>query len=272
MNEFAVSVQIISETGEKTEQIEKPSFIIGRSPSTDLCLRDSTVSRRHLEVIRKDEDVYLKDLSTPNGTFIDGKKLIALEETLYSEGQQIRLGESRTLLIIEVKQISIKELEEEKPSVVEEIGETTRSISISQDATRSNVVPLQSRSTVASAPIQSKVVGGDISFQQYLEETPWDELKSELQGKREKASREIEEMKLKAKEEAERVGQDQRDEIQELKAQLRDEKLYLEKEMQDFRDWKQKQTESLKDEERTRHQELRAKEKEIEQKDRNLEE
>jgi pSer/pThr/pTyr-binding forkhead associated (FHA) protein len=51
--------------------------IIGRDPACEYVILDpqKRVSRRHLELKKEGEVVYIRDLGSKNGTFIDGKKL-----------------------------------------------------------------------------------------------------------------------------------------------------------------------------------------------------
>ncbi|MBV9357367.1 MAG: FHA domain-containing protein [Chloroflexi bacterium] len=50
-------------------------LVVGRSPSTDLQLRDRAVSRRHFEVAWRDDGYVLEDLDSNNGTFVNGQRV-----------------------------------------------------------------------------------------------------------------------------------------------------------------------------------------------------
>ena len=52
-----------------------PSFTVGRHPSSNLCLSDSTVSGRHAEVLTINRDLFVRDLNSTNGTLLNGRKL-----------------------------------------------------------------------------------------------------------------------------------------------------------------------------------------------------
>jgi DNA-binding winged helix-turn-helix (wHTH) protein len=51
--------------------------VIGRDPDTNVCLDDSTVSRRHARVVVSDTSAVLEDLDSKNGTTIRGTRLTA---------------------------------------------------------------------------------------------------------------------------------------------------------------------------------------------------
>ncbi|HEX2055654.1 MAG TPA: FHA domain-containing protein [Nitrospiraceae bacterium] len=59
------------------EEIElaKPSFKIGRKTDNDLCLEDPAVSGYHAKVVKIQEVLFLEDLASTNGTFINDRKI-----------------------------------------------------------------------------------------------------------------------------------------------------------------------------------------------------
>lgn len=48
---------------------------LGRDPSVPLAINDNNVSRRHAEIMKRDEKVFIKDLGSTNGTFINDKQI-----------------------------------------------------------------------------------------------------------------------------------------------------------------------------------------------------
>jgi EAL domain-containing protein (putative c-di-GMP-specific phosphodiesterase class I) len=89
--------------------IHSQVFGIGRKPENALCLPSSCVSSNHAELEQRDDHLFLRDLGSTNGTYINGNKLYG--ETEVVEGDLIqfatmvfRLGhchsqsESRTVL------------------------------------------------------------------------------------------------------------------------------------------------------------------------------
>ena len=55
--------------------VSGPSFTVGRHPSSNLCLSDTTVSGRHAEVLTINRDLFVRDLKSTNGTLLNGRKL-----------------------------------------------------------------------------------------------------------------------------------------------------------------------------------------------------
>lgn len=89
------------------EQIDQ--LVIGRydpntetAPSLDLSpfeAADKGVSRRHAAVIRRDGVLCVVDMGTPNGTFLNGQRLIPNQPRILRDGDDLRLG----YLVLQVK-------------------------------------------------------------------------------------------------------------------------------------------------------------------------
>lgn len=62
--------------GEEIEyQMEKDSVSIGRSSQCDLVITHESMSRQHCKIEFKDSEIYITDLGSINGVYIDGKKI-----------------------------------------------------------------------------------------------------------------------------------------------------------------------------------------------------
>ena len=53
---------------------------------------DKGVSRRHAAIIRKDGSLQVVDKGSPNGTFLNGQKLVSNQPRVLRDGDDIRLG------------------------------------------------------------------------------------------------------------------------------------------------------------------------------------
>ncbi len=73
---------------------DKPVIIVGRADECDLTIDASQVSRRHAKLTRKSDGLYIEDLGSANGTFINGVKI--KKPTLIGPNDVIGLG-SHTL-------------------------------------------------------------------------------------------------------------------------------------------------------------------------------
>jgi putative methionine-R-sulfoxide reductase with GAF domain len=67
---------------------------IGRSHDNHIQMKDRFVSRKHLEISRRNSKFFLKDLKSENGTFVDGEPIRPGKELEVKEGLPISLGMS----------------------------------------------------------------------------------------------------------------------------------------------------------------------------------
>ncbi|MCG8421160.1 MAG: protein kinase [Proteobacteria bacterium] len=74
------------------------TITIGRSSDLDVVLVEDMVSRRHAQIITTANEVYIEDMGSVNGTFINGEKVGRMRLT---EGDRILVGTSIIKLIVE---------------------------------------------------------------------------------------------------------------------------------------------------------------------------
>lgn len=86
-------VFLYAEHGPGTGQllpVGEGALILGRSSSCDLRLPHASISRRHARLTRRGERLFLEDLGSQNGTFLDDERLAGPRELLV--GQRIHIG------------------------------------------------------------------------------------------------------------------------------------------------------------------------------------
>ncbi|MEI8376369.1 MAG: FHA domain-containing protein, partial [Planctomycetota bacterium] len=71
-------------------KITGQTTLVGRDNTCDLVLADPRVSRRHARLVRSGDQVSIEDLGSPNGTFVNGLRISALQ-TLRS-GDLVAIG------------------------------------------------------------------------------------------------------------------------------------------------------------------------------------
>lgn len=81
-------------------ETKKKSIIIGRSQDCDLVVPHTSVSRKHCQIDEIDGSLYVTDLGSSNGTFINSKRLVPSEKQLLSSNEVFIVGklESQALL------------------------------------------------------------------------------------------------------------------------------------------------------------------------------
>lgn len=74
--------------------IKVKSFIIGRSPTCQICVKSQELSREHCRVdIDQRNNIWLTDLNSSNGVFVDNVQLRANVKTKYLTTQQLMMGD-----------------------------------------------------------------------------------------------------------------------------------------------------------------------------------
>ena len=62
---------------------------IGRSPEAEIFLDDVTVSRNHALLVRRRDGLYIDDLGSLNGTYVNRRRI---ESHRLSDGDEIQVG------------------------------------------------------------------------------------------------------------------------------------------------------------------------------------
>jgi len=75
--------------GDPTISIESPIALVGRDSSSDVHLKDASVSRRHAEITLRGEAWIITDQNSGNGIHIDGRRT---QEGALLPGQQLQIG------------------------------------------------------------------------------------------------------------------------------------------------------------------------------------
>lgn len=78
--------------------LEKPEVILGRELNNDIPVPDPEISRRHARFISRADGIYIEDLGSTNGSFVNGVRIKT--PTLLHPGDVITLAES-TVLVFE---------------------------------------------------------------------------------------------------------------------------------------------------------------------------
>lgn len=83
-------IQFNSEGNATQHDLKLTKTTVGRAPHHDLCLPVDSLSSTHCEFLVHDQRVFLSDLQSLNGTFINGQRVMA--PTPLHEGDTIHIG------------------------------------------------------------------------------------------------------------------------------------------------------------------------------------
>lgn len=85
---------------------EAGEIVIGRSSELDMVLVEDMVSRRHAKISVHNGDIFLEDLGSTNGSFVNGEKIT---RTKLAEGDRILIGTSIIKVVASDGAASLKE-------------------------------------------------------------------------------------------------------------------------------------------------------------------
>ncbi|MBF0400674.1 MAG: FHA domain-containing protein [Magnetococcales bacterium] len=73
----------------KSIPLQKETTTIGRTPTNDIAIENLAVSRHHAEIIQQGKGFFLRDLTSSNGTFVNGVRVV---EQPLRDGDTILIG------------------------------------------------------------------------------------------------------------------------------------------------------------------------------------
>ncbi|MDR3659311.1 MAG: FHA domain-containing protein [Mycobacterium sp.] len=77
--------------------LDQPVTSAGRHPDSDIFLDEVTVSRRHAEFRRDNGEFQIVDISSLNGTYVNGKPVAS---AMLANGDEIQIGKFRLVFLI----------------------------------------------------------------------------------------------------------------------------------------------------------------------------
>ena len=78
----------------KSFALESDLVSLGRGSESNIRVRDKSVSRRHLEIIRKGDTYFIKDLRSKNGTYVNHKEIKPGEPFKIEQGLPVVVGKT----------------------------------------------------------------------------------------------------------------------------------------------------------------------------------
>lgn len=84
---------VVLEPESKRGSYEVPlPIVVGRGTEARFRIQQDRISRKHCEIFDRDGDVYLRDLGSTNGTFLDDEQVAASARTPVPPGSVLRVG------------------------------------------------------------------------------------------------------------------------------------------------------------------------------------
>jgi pSer/pThr/pTyr-binding forkhead associated (FHA) protein len=92
-----LAVQSGAEAG-KVFEIDRPLMVIGRQVGNEIQINDGQVSRRHCQLENRDGNLYLTDLGSANGTYLNEHRLTPNQAELFPTNAVLRVGDTSFVL------------------------------------------------------------------------------------------------------------------------------------------------------------------------------
>lgn len=90
--------KLYTQDGRIVIQLDRDTYTIGKKKKeVDLVLEDFAVSRIHARISREQEDIYLEDLNSTNGTYKNGVRMQPYEKTKLEVGDEIKIGKTELI-------------------------------------------------------------------------------------------------------------------------------------------------------------------------------
>jgi DNA-binding SARP family transcriptional activator len=90
-------IEVVTALGRETFLLAAPRLSIGRDADNDVVIEgDTTVSRRHAEILRRGSTWVVRDFGSSNGTFLGGERIDG--ECLLRDGDELGVGDARLVL------------------------------------------------------------------------------------------------------------------------------------------------------------------------------
>jgi hypothetical protein len=143
----------------KTYLLEEDNVSVGRSTGNTVSLETNTISRYHFSITHNDEHVFITDLESVNGTFVDGVRLPSNNPTSLYGGEEILIGDLR---------IIYHQLDEMPTQPIASADDTTQRIELKLPDFRIDVVgPDEPFSPGAHMPAEIAITNTSSQSQRY---------------------------------------------------------------------------------------------------------
>ncbi len=94
----AIHIRLLDPAVDQPRSYKQPEVIIGRDPSCDFSIADSTVSAQHALLKYHHHQWWVEDQHSTNGTFLNKEQL--LTPTVIVSGDELRCGQKAVVITI----------------------------------------------------------------------------------------------------------------------------------------------------------------------------
>jgi pSer/pThr/pTyr-binding forkhead associated (FHA) protein/S1-C subfamily serine protease len=120
-------------SAKKNKIFSNLEYLIGRGKSVDMKIDNPFVSSTHAKIILEDGQIFIQDLDSSNGTYVDNNKIVANKKVLVTNQSKISLANGSISLRFEVE--GDEAVSEKKSAYLEVIKGSSPNIFISEGET-----------------------------------------------------------------------------------------------------------------------------------------
>lgn len=118
-------------------------MLVGRHQQADIVLQESDVSRKHAAFVLKDQALWLQDLNSSNGTFINDVRLTG--ESLLKEGDIVQFASVKFSLLAPAKAVEIpaeieQSIEALQAEEITSVQQPSEAVAVSETAAQEPIV------------------------------------------------------------------------------------------------------------------------------------
>lgn len=123
--------------------------VVGRGHGVDLALDEPDASRRHVQIVRKAEQVWVRDLGSKNGSLLQGRRLPPDRDVPWRAGEELRIGQD-VFFHENPALAALAELER----CADEVIEDDASLRAPPDALPAELSPTPAEATPPDSPVE----------------------------------------------------------------------------------------------------------------------
>jgi len=101
-------VSISGQRSPRSIDIGKNSCVLGRGKECDIVINEDLISRKHLKISMEDNALYIEEMGSSNGSWINSHKLIIGKKMAYKNGDVIHLGKASSALSITIENLCVQ--------------------------------------------------------------------------------------------------------------------------------------------------------------------
>lgn len=118
-------VTIATARGATTKKVEGDLLSVGRAVDCNLSISHDTLNRRHMSVHLKNGECWIEDHGSTNGTYVNGKRILAHEPTRVRPDDTVALAQSGVRIFLSTEPIMPREVTPVDPLPKEKIVSST---------------------------------------------------------------------------------------------------------------------------------------------------